>query len=112
MATENPQDLAGKRVPVVYEGLEDLPLLLANIFLVQAGDKSEYVLSFGQLAPPLILPGTPEEVREQAERLSFVRARMLARYSFTEERLREFIELLTGFMRQQDAQRQRREQTK
>lgn len=95
-------DEAGKRVPVVYEGLDDLPLNLTNIFLVQSGDKSEYVLSLGQLAPPLILPGTPEEMLEQAKRISFVRARMLGRFAFTEQRLRELIEILTNFMRTQD----------
>jgi hypothetical protein len=91
----------GKTIPLVYEGLDDLPVMFANQFLVQS-QQSEFIVAFGQQAPPLILPGTEEERRAQVARIHYVPVRMLARFGLTEERFRELIALMTDYLKKYD----------
>ena len=55
------------QVPVVFIGAEDTPLLYANQFVI-AHQGQEFILSVGQVTPPLLL-GTPEQQYEQAKQL-------------------------------------------
>lgn len=80
-------------VPVVWVGLDEAPILLANQFVMQ-GDNDEFVLTIGQLAPPVLL-GSLDDRRQQAEAIAYVGVKPLARVSLTSERLRELIEVLT-----------------
>ena len=96
-----------KKVPVVYQGLDELPIMFSNIFLIQFGAKSEFILSFGQLAPPLILPGTEEERRAQADKIQFVSASMLSRFALTEDRFRELLKIMTDHLKLYDEHKQR-----
>ena len=54
--------------------------MLANQFLLQHVAGDEFILSFGQVSPLLLL-GSPEEQQEQAGRISFVGIKTLGRVS-------------------------------
>ena|SRR5438477_9080911 len=91
----------GKSVPLVYQGLDELPIMFANQFLIQ-NQQTEFIVAFGQQAPPLILPGTEEEQAAQLERIEFVPVSMLARFGLTEERFRELLKLMTDYLKSYD----------
>lgn len=87
-------------LPLTYLGLEDVPILFANQFVIQH-EKNEFVLTVGQLQPPILL-GTPEERKEQAKRLTYVPIRVVARFGLTRQRLVELIEALQSNLRKYD----------
>ena len=93
-----------KQIPIVFQGLDELPIMFANQFLVQH-QQSEFILAFGQIAPPIILPGTDAERQAQAAKINFVPANMLARFGLTEERMRELVQLLSGYLEVYDRDR-------
>jgi hypothetical protein len=72
---------------VAWGGVDELPVLAANQFLVQVAaqtappdDPGEIVLTVGHLAPPLLL-GNQDEVQKAAAELGIVHVRPLARFS-------------------------------
>jgi hypothetical protein len=81
------------QVPLVWVGLDDLPIHLVNQFTGQF-QELEVIVNVGQIAPPVIMGNTPQERREQARHLSFVPVRPVARLGMTVQRLRELIEVL------------------
>ena len=87
-------------LPVTYLGLEDVPILFANQFVIQH-EKNEFVLTVGQLQPPILL-GLPEERKEQAKKLTYVPIRVVARFGLTRQRLAELIEALQSNLRKYD----------
>lgn len=103
MATQEPDQEAGIPVPIVYVGAEDVPVLLANQFVIQH-EQNEFVLTLGQVTPPILL-GTLEERREQAQKLAYVPVKVVARVAFTRERLVELIEVLQEHLRKYDTRR-------
>ena len=88
------------QLPIVYVGLEDVPILFGNHFIIQH-EQNEFILTAGQLTPPILL-GTPEERLEQAKKLSYVPVRVVARLGFTRQRLEELIEALQENLRAYD----------
>jgi hypothetical protein len=82
-------------VPVVWEGLENVPILLANNALGQVGQQDEIILSFGQLTPPAIY-GDVERQREQAQELQRIAIRPVARLGLTRAALDDLIRILQG----------------
>ncbi len=87
-------------LPVTYLGVEDVPILFANQFVIQH-EKNEFVLTVGQLQPPILL-GSPEERKEQAKRLTYVPIRVVGRFGLTRQRLAELIEVLQSNLRTYD----------
>jgi len=87
-------------LPVTYLGLEDVPILFANQFVIQY-EKNEFVLTVGQLQPPILL-GSTEERKEQAKKLTYVPIRVVARFGLTRQRLAELIEALQSNLRKYD----------
>jgi len=79
-------------VPIAFLGIEDVPVLYANHFIIQH-NQNEFILSVGQLSPPILL-GTPEEQAEQARQLSYVPVKIVARLAMTRQRLSELIGIL------------------
>lgn len=80
------------QVPVSWVGIDEPPILLVNQFLGQfQGD--EFIITLGQLAPPILL-GTDEEKLEEARRLSFIPVKVLARFGLTRARVEELIRVL------------------
>lgn len=77
------------QVPVVWAGVEETPILMANQFISQFDqDLETFILTIGQITPPPLI-GTPEEVREQAQQISFVTVKTVARISLSRPRMAE-----------------------
>jgi flagellar motor switch/type III secretory pathway protein FliN len=93
----------GIELPVVYTSVDDAPMLFANQFAIQF-NKDEFILTIGQLQPPLLL-GTPEEMREQASRLTHVPVRVLVRVGMTSTRVAELAKLLADHLRRYEEQK-------
>lgn len=79
--------------PLKYVGLDEIPILYSNNMVIQLNPPGEFILTFAQISPPMLL-GTPEEQREQAERLDAVHARVVARLSLNRFRVEQLIGLL------------------
>ena len=91
-------------LPIVYIGLEDVPVLFGNNFVIQH-EQDEFILTVGQLTPPIVL-GTQEERIEQAKKLSYISVKVVARIGFTRQRLVELIQILEENLKTYD-ERQR-----
>jgi hypothetical protein len=89
------------QVPIVWVGVEDTPVYASNQMLIQFSAANEFILTFGHLTPPVTL-GTPEQQREQAEMISFVPVRPVARVGFNRQRLQELITVLQDNLRNHD----------
>ena len=81
------------RLPIVREGIEDVPILFANDFVVQTHE-TEFILTVGQLQPPVLI-GSAEERREQLDRAGYVSVRVVARLGLTEQRMGQLVEVLS-----------------
>ncbi len=91
MAEELPD---GIQIPLSWEGIEDLPILLANQVIGQVGQQGEVILSFGQASPPVLI-GDPEQQREQAGEIPFVPIKPVARLALTRVGLDDVIRILS-----------------
>jgi hypothetical protein len=99
MADENVEIF---KAPGVWTGAEDAPVLFANAFVVQFDtDLEAHILTVGQVTPPALI-GTPEEVREQAERIDFIEIQTIARIAFTPSRMMELIGALQANVDQRE----------
>jgi hypothetical protein len=65
--------------------------------VIQLNPPGEFILTFAQISPPMLV-GTPEEQREQAEKLDAVHAAVVARLSLNEFRVEQLIRLLQGHL--------------
>lgn len=79
--------------PVVWVGVDDLRVEMANQFLGQV-DGDQVVFTIGQVAPPVILGETQDERRAQADRIPYVPITPLGRFSMTQRRMQELIQVL------------------
>ena len=75
--------LDGKNLTIQWESGK--PALFANHMMVQV-DEFECHLSFYEIQPPVI-QGTPEEKKEQLDRLTSIQARCVARVVVSRERV-------------------------
>jgi hypothetical protein len=60
---------------------------------IQFVAREEFLLSFGIVTPPLLL-GEPEQVAAQAQQITFVEVKPVARVGFNRQRTEELIRLL------------------
>lgn len=81
------------QVPIVWVDVDQTPIQFANQFVSQF-QQNEFILTIGQLAPPMIL-GSDEERTEQIQNLAFVTVRPLARFGLPVARVRELIHVLS-----------------
>jgi hypothetical protein len=99
------------RAKIIWEGVDRLPVMAANQFLVQLSASepqnmvSDVVLTVGYLAPPLLL-GTEEEQREAAAQLDHVSVQPVARFSIPLGKAAELAQVLQGFLERVEAARQ------
>ncbi len=89
----DPSDISSIQLPVVWVGLEEVPVRATNQLLAQVGGKDELLLVFGHVSPPVVL-GTPEQQKAQLERIQFVPVNPIARVSMTRERLGQWVNVL------------------
>ncbi|MER7838279.1 hypothetical protein ABTY98_20900 [Streptomyces sp. NPDC096040] len=80
-------------VPLLWVGLDDLPLLSTNQVLTQF-DSDHVYLAFGSATPPVLMGQNEEAVRDQAKRLSYVPVRGVTRLAVSRRHLGELIEVL------------------
>jgi hypothetical protein len=90
------------QIPLVWTGAEDAPILFANAFVCQFDqDLGAHLLTVGQVAPPPLI-GTPDEVREQLDRIDFVPVRVIARLALTPARMTELLAALQANVDQRE----------
>jgi hypothetical protein len=83
----------GRALPLVWVGIEDLPIVFANQMLKQHVGRTEFDLAFGPVTPPGVL-GDDELKARQLEEIAFVGVRPIARVSLNRQRLQELIRVL------------------
>lgn len=88
------------QIPILWIGVEDLPLTAPNQFVGQSDGDWAY-LTIGALTPPMLL-GTPEEQEEAATRLGYVQVRPIARMALTRKRLVELRDILNATIENHD----------
>lgn len=79
-------------LPVVWEGVEELPLLYANMFALSVR-QDEVFLVIGAIQPPVLI-GAPDDQRSQAQHLSYVPVKPVANLALNPVRLRELYDML------------------
>lgn len=87
-------------LPLTFLGFDETPILYANHFIAQSEGR-DFILTVGQVAPPLLL-GSREERWEQARLLSSVSVKVVARVAMNRERVAQLIDLLEHQLRRDD----------
>lgn len=88
-------------IPIVFVGTEDVSVVLANQFVVQH-QRNEFILTLGQVTPPILL-GNDEERFEQAKKVAYIPVKVVARVTFTRDRLVELIDILKKHLDKYDS---------
>lgn len=79
-------------LPFFFIGTEDVPIQLSNIQVIQHV-RQEFIITFGQFAPPLVL-GSPQEQREQVKGKPYLPVKTVARLAMSPERALDLIKAL------------------
>lgn len=87
-------------VPLLWVGVDDADIHYANQIIVQPGEGTEFFVTFGQVAPPLLLGLTPEENLERAKNIPYVPVRTVTRLGLTLERMEQFTEVMQRVLTQ------------
>jgi len=87
-------------LPVVWTGVDDLPVHIVNQFLGQV-HSGEIFLTLGVVAPPILLG---VEAEAGLPRLTYVPARPVARLALTPERLDELVRVLQRVRQMYDSE--------
>jgi hypothetical protein len=81
-------------IRVLWDGIEAVPIMLANQALGQIGQQGEVILTFGQIAPPA-LTGDPDQQRQQAKEIRSLAIKPVARLAVTRAGLDDLIRILS-----------------
>jgi hypothetical protein len=92
------------QVPVVWVGVDDLPVHYVNQF-VGTVSPNEAFLTLGSLVPPAIMGATDEDRLAQARSIDFVQIRPVVRVAVTEQGLRDLIGVLNETLSNYEKQR-------
>jgi hypothetical protein len=98
----------GRQVPVVWENLDNVPVLLANQFIIQHF-QDEFILTVGQMVPPALM-GDEQDRAAQLQGIEQVSVRPLARIAFTRARLIELVQALEAHREIYDRIQQERDE--
>lgn len=79
-----------RALSIRWNNVEDVPISFANTFAAQTIAAGEFIIVVGQVAPPLLVKPTPEQVAA----IEAVQAQPIFRLMLSEQRLRELSELL------------------
>ena len=79
-------------LPFKWEDNPDVPIVFANQILVQYSSDNEFIVSFGQVAPPPLL--SQEQAQRFLDEHSEISVKTVLRLSLTPERVVEFIRVL------------------
>ena len=95
MADQEPN----REVPLIWVGLDELPVLMTNQFICQFVGREEFVLSLGQAVGPPML-GSEADVQRQLRELTHVAVKPIVRVSLTEIELRELAGAIAANLKQ------------
>lgn len=84
MADEEKPD---RSIPVIFEGYEDVPIMLANHFVLQRNNDGTFVITLAQSTPPIFY-GTDEEQQEQRGLVQSITGKTIARVALTPATMR------------------------
>ena len=98
-----PEERKQRPIPIIVTGLDENPILFANHFVVQH-HMTEFIITFGQVQPPIIL-GSPEQQAQQAEHISSIPARVVARIGLTPQRMTELVRVMQENLSNYEQQR-------
>ena len=87
-------------VPLLWVGVDDADIHYTNQIIVQTGDASDFLITFGQVTPPLLLGQTPEENLERAKQIAYLPVRTVVRLGLTLERMEQFTEVMQRVLAQ------------
>ncbi len=94
------------QVPLSWQGLEDLPVLAVNQFVVQIdspdGSPEQILVAVGHAAPPVVL-GSAEEQQAAIAGLDMVPVKPLARFSLSRNRVAALVRVLDDVAQTFDA---------
>jgi len=91
-----------RSIPVTWVGIDELAAVSANQFVSQF-TKDLFLVTFGQLSPPVLL-GTSSEKEERLSELDFVAIRPVTRVALTHTGMRELVQVLqTNLQRYEDS---------
>lgn len=91
--TDMPSGQITVALPGVWVGIEELPILFANQFVLQAAHADEAYLALGVVTPPFVL-GTPEQQLAQIEQLTYLPVTPVARLALTRRGVQELAAVL------------------
>lgn len=80
------------RLPLIYVGMDEVPLLYGNHFAIQHS-KGDFFLTVGQVQPPILL-GSPQEREQIAKKLNYVPVKIVARVGISYDHIVELIQVL------------------
>lgn len=100
-----PEAEGTREVPTVWVGAEELPVQYVNNF-VGITDPTGIYLTLGSLVPPPIVGDTVEERKAQAEAITFVPVKPVARVAMSPAGLKRLIEILTQTLQNYEAQQE------
>lgn len=103
MTAEQPEG-ESVQLRLLWRGLDEVPLLYANQFVVQH-ERDELILTIGQFQPPILI-GDAEHRFEQAKQLGYVPINIVGRYAFTRQRLAELVGYLNEHLEKFDKREQ------
>lgn len=86
--------LKGKALPVEWHIPDGIPIRYATNMVVQKLE-NEYLLSFFEIRPPLIL-GTPEQISVKLEGLKSITANCVAQIFIAQNKMPEFVKALNS----------------
>ena len=94
MTSEPEPEPAAVPVPVVWVGVDDLPTVKINQFVLQVDPAGDVFLTVGTLTPPVLLGDSAEELRKQVEAIGYVPIRGVGKYALSARHLHELIGVL------------------
>ncbi len=86
------EELSRRDIPVAWVGVEELPLLFADQFVVQTHEDT-FILTIGQAVVPAFI-GTREQRAQQLAQTAYVQVKPIARLAINPAKFDRLIEVL------------------
>ncbi|MCA1672756.1 MAG: hypothetical protein LC799_11315 [Actinobacteria bacterium] len=81
-------------VPLLWVGGDELQVIKVNQFIVQVDVGGDVFLTCGTVTPPALLGDNHDDLKKQAERISYVPIRTVSKFALSGRHLRELISVL------------------
>ncbi|MEX2225597.1 MAG: hypothetical protein WEB52_04005 [Dehalococcoidia bacterium] len=87
-------------IPLLWDGLDTAEIKFVNQMIVQLGppgNESEFLVTLGQLHPPVLM-GSEDENKARLAALPYVTVKVVAKVALPVSRVREFRDLMTRML--------------